>query len=95
MFRGEAGGMAGMAVAIPIFGNLSSKVPRSSHSVFTDCPTNISLPATSLTPGVECSDLELLNDTCISASLSAPESGGRLQIYIVTSRISARFKRTF
>ena len=40
-----AGGMAGMATAIPILVDLCSKAPPGTNFVFSDCPTNILLPA--------------------------------------------------
>ena len=40
-----AGGMAGMATAIPILVDLCSKAPPGTNLVFGDCPTNILLPA--------------------------------------------------
>ena len=40
-----AGGMTGMATAIPILVDLCSKAPPGTNFVFGDCPTNILLPA--------------------------------------------------
>ena len=45
---GIAGGMAGMAAAIPAFRNFCSKAPPGGHFVFTGCHTKILLPATPL-----------------------------------------------
>ena len=45
---GVAGGMAGIAAAIPAFRNYYSKAPPSGHFVFTGCHTKILLPATPL-----------------------------------------------
>ena len=45
---GVAGGMAGIAAAIPAFRNFCSKAPPSGQFVFTGCHTNILFPATPL-----------------------------------------------
>ena len=46
-----AGGMAGMATAIPILVDLCSKAPPGTNFVFGDCPTNILSPAPPLSVG--------------------------------------------
>ena len=51
--RGVAGGMAGMADAIPEFRNFCGKAPPSGQFVFTGCHTNILLLATPCL-GVSC-----------------------------------------